>query len=350
MAQALARITPVRIAVPRDAPSGMTGPQKAAVIVRFLLSDGVALPLSSLPDEVQDALTEQIVGMRLVDRATLDAVVLEFVTALEQVGLSFPGGLDGALSILDGHISPDVASRKRRQAGALARSDPWERIAALAPDRLLPVLEVEAVEVGAVMLSKLPVQKAADLLSRLSADKARRVAHAVSLTGDVDPATVRRIGHALATQLDSLPPKAFEAAPQDRVGAILNVSPAATREAVLTGLAETDADFAEQVRRAIFTFAHIPQRLLPRDVPKVLRLSDPAVLVTAMAGAAGADRDAAEFLLANMSQRMAAGLREDVAARGTVKPREAEEAMNAVVEVIRSLEGSGDITLIQPED
>ena len=111
------------------------------------------------------------------------------------------------------------------------------------------------------MLSKLPVPKAAELLGRLPGDKARRVAYAVSLTGNVDPETVRRIGQSLAAQLDTQPARAFDTGPVERVGAILNVSPAATRDDVLQGLQETDADFAEQVRRAIFTFVHIPDRL-----------------------------------------------------------------------------------------
>jgi flagellar motor switch protein FliG len=168
-------------------------------------AEGAPLPLSALPEHMQAALTEQMASMRLVDRDTMAAVVAEFLHQLESVGLAFPGGLEGALSMLDGHISPSAASRLRRMAGASGKVDPWERITPLPPERLMPVLEDEAVEVGAVLLSKLPVSKAADLLGRLPGDKARRVAHAVSLTGNIDPDTVRRIGLALASQLDAQP-------------------------------------------------------------------------------------------------------------------------------------------------
>jgi hypothetical protein len=41
------------------------------------------------------------------------------------------------------------------------------------------------------------VPKAADLLGRLPGERARRIAHAVSMTGNVDPETVRRIGLSL---------------------------------------------------------------------------------------------------------------------------------------------------------
>lgn len=346
---ALARITPAVAAAP---PRSLSPREKAAVIVRFLLSEGSSLPLSKLPDHMQAALTEQMGQMRLVDRRTLAQVVEEFAEELDQVGLAFPGGIEGALSVMDGHISATAANRLRRLAGASAKADPWDRLTALPVDRLLPVLEEESIEVAAVMLSKLPVPKSAELLGKLPGVRARRVAYAVSQTGNVDPETVRRIGASLASQLDAQPPRAFDTGPVERVGAILNVSAALTREDVLQGLEETDAAFAEQVRRAIFTFVHLPARLPARDVPKLIRILDQPVLVTALAASLGqpALEAASDFLLANMSPRMAQGLREEMATRGKVKDKDAEAAMSAIVTAIRQLEATGEVVLIREDE
>ena len=353
MAQALAQIKPAQIAVPRrTTPAAIPRRQKAAIIVRLMLAEGSPLALSALPDGMQAELAQQIGQMRMVDRSTVEAVVAEFLGELEQVGLSFPGGLEGALSLMDGHISTATASRLRRMVGIRPDADPWDRITALPPETLQPVLEEESIEVAAIMLSKLPVPKAAALLGKLPGEKARRVAFAMSRTANVEPATVRRIGLSLLTQLDNVPAKAFDAGPVERVGAILNSAAELTREEVLRGLEESDAGFAEQVRKAIFTFVHLPARLNPRDVPKLTRAVDQATLVVALAGATGqVDREAAaEFLLANLSQRMAQTLREEIAERGKVKDRDAELAQNSVVEAIRGLASAGEITLKREED
>jgi flagellar motor switch protein FliG len=351
----LARILPDRraaVAAPVTARRALSPVQKAAVIVRYLLTEGSTLPISSLPEHMQSALAEQMGQMRLIDRTTLDEVVAEFLSELEAVGLAFPGGIEGALSMMDGHISPSAATRLRRMASVSSKVDPWERIVGLPVDRLLPILADEAVEVGAVMLSKLPVTKAAEILGRLPGDRARRVAYAVSMTGKVDPETVRRIGVAMLAELDNQPPRAFDTDPVERVGAILNVSPTVTREDVLLGLEAEDADFAAEVRRAIFTFVHLPQRLHARDAPKVTRLVDQPVLVTALAAAMGKPglEEAAEFILANISQRLAQGLREDMATRGKIKEKEAEDAMAAIIAAIRSLEETGELSLVHPEE
>ena len=201
------------------------------------------------------------------------------------------------------------------------------------------------------MLSKLPVGRAAELLGRLPGERARRIAHAVGQTGNIDPETVRRIGLALAAQLESQPLRAFEAEPHERIGAILNASPAAMRDEVMEGLAADDEVFARQVRKAIFTFADIAHRIEGRDISKVIRGVEQARLVTALAGAAAeGDAASAEFILANMSQRMAATLREEIAERGKVREKDAEAAMTEIVASVRTLIDAGEITLRPAEE
>lgn len=341
-------LRPGAVSSPSPTPAPMPSPrQKAAIIVRLLLAEGSPLPVSALPDHLQTALAEQMGQMRLVDRATLDQVVQEFLDHLEHAGMAFPAGLEAALGMMDGQFSPSATSRLRRLAVARSGADPWDRITALPAERLLPLVLNESIEVAAVLLAKLAVPRAADLLGRLPGERARRIAHAVSLTGNVAPETVRRIGEALVAEMDALPARAFETDPVARVGAILNVSPAPTRDDILSGLDEVDARFADQVRRAIFTYVHVPARLSPRDLPKLVRVVEPATLLTALASGPA---EVADFILANISQRMAQNMREEIAALGPIKPRDADAAMTAIVLGIRQLEGAGEITLLPGAD
>lgn len=335
------------------APSGrripaLTGRQKAAILVRLLIAEGADVKLSTLPEEMQTSLTETIARMRLVDRDTLSAVIGEFVETLDQVGLSFPGGLGGALKALDGKLSPGASARLKQKARD--GTDPWERIAQADPAALLGVLEAESAEVAAVVLSKLSVPRAAELLGKMPGERARRVAYGVSLTEGIAPEMVARIGQSIARELDLRPARAFPAAPAQRVGAILNSASSQVRDSLLSQLEEEDRDFAEGVRKAIFTFANIPERLNPRDVPKVLRELPQTDLIVALAAALPApdspNGQAATFLMSNMSQRMAASLRDEAESRGRVKPKAAEAALSTIVTTIRDLAEAGEITLL----
>ncbi|WP_208354525.1 flagellar motor switch protein FliG [Pseudaestuariivita rosea] len=328
----------------------LTRKQKAAIVVRVLLGDGADLKLSDMPEDLQAQLTLQMGSMTHIDHDTLAAVVSEFSEELEAIGLSFTGGVAGALSLLDGKISPKAVAKLRKDAG-VRPGDPWARISGLGDDRLLPVLENESVEVAAVVLSKLDVTKAATLLGKLPGERARRITYAVSMTRAVTPDAVERIGHSLAEQIDAQPDLAFSDGPVERVGAILNYSASATREDVLQGLDETDASFAEQVRKAIFTFANIPERIDPRDVPKIVKNINPAQLTCALAGAMQMQQaEAVEFILSNMSKRMAEQLREEMKELGQVKTVDAEDAMTAIVTSIREMEQNAEILLIVDDD
>ncbi|MGY9048552.1 hypothetical protein P775_27255 [Puniceibacterium antarcticum] len=329
----------------------LTRKAKAAIIVQFILNEGADVPLSALPEPLQEQLTQQLGSMRYVHRDIMAEVVQEFADELESVGISFPGNIAGALSALDGKISARTSARLRKEAGVRQAGDPWVRIGAQDVDWLQRVVLSESTEIAAVMLSKIDVSKAAALLGRLPGAKARRITYAMSMTGGVTPEAVDRIGLSLASQLDAEPPRAFASGPVDRVGAILNYSASEIRDDVLEGLDETDSEFAEAVRKAIFTFANIPLRLNAIDVPKVTRDVDATVMVTAIAGASTTEENnACEFLLNNMSKRMAQTMRDEAAERGKVKARVAEDAMNAVVAAIRDLIASGEIELLNPED
>lgn len=348
-AQPIGRPTTVR-AGQEAVTLALTGRQKAAIIVQFLLAEGAELPLRALSDDMQAALTEQIATMRSVDHETLATVVEEFCTHLERIGLSFPGGIEEALKVLDNRISPAAASNIRRMAGTNANADPWARLAQVEPAQLQLILAEESIEVAAIIMSKLPVAKAAELLEQLPGDRARRVAYTISQTSGVAPETVRLIGQTIVGQIDAVPVRAFEGDPAERVGAILNISTSATRDDVLRGLDETDKVVAEQVRKKIFTFPHIPRRIAARDVPKIIRSIDQTTLLTALGGAEGEEvAPAAEFILANMSQRMAASLREEMAALGKVKEKDAEAAQTALTLAIRGLEAAGEITITMPD-
>ncbi|NRB18154.1 MAG: flagellar motor switch protein FliG [Rhodobacteraceae bacterium] len=334
--------------------NGLNGKAKAAIVVRLLLNEGADIAIEDLSDEMQATLTQQMGRMGLVDRDTLHSVANEFAEMLDNVGLSFPNGLAGALSAMEGKISRQTERRLRKEAGVRQFGNPWERLRALPAEDLAELAEAESTEVAAVMLSKLDTAKAAEMLSHMPGPVARRITYAVRYTGSVTPDTVDRIGLSLAAQIEARPEIAFEETPGERIGAILTQSVAAKREEVLTALDEEDLEFATDVRRSIFTFAIIHQRVNMIDVPRIIRVVPQPDLVTAFAFAFANGEDeqeSAEFMLANMSSRMANNIRDEIAEKGKVRTSVGETAMGVVVNVMRELVQAGEMELrSQDED
>lgn len=321
--------------------------EKAAVIVRFLMEEGADLSLAALPQDLQAILTTQMGQMPPVDRQTLIGVIAEFSLELEQLGITFPHDLHGAIGLMENQIDPQTADRLRKTAGLRQIRDPWERINALAPTDLQPILAAEGTEVAAVILSRLDTALAAKILGLLPGPRARQIALAVAHTRNVTPEAVERIGFSLLAQMDAEPDRAFATAPEERLGDILNLAAAPTREAVMEDLKEQDAGFAEGVEQAIFTFADLPLRLNGLDVPKLVKAVGTDGLQRAIAhGRALGLGDSAEFLLSNMSARLAANLREDLEGAPPPTPSDGDAAISALLAQVKSLETKGELALI----
>jgi len=331
-------------------PETLSSKQKAALIVRLLLSQDVVPGLDRLSPDQQADLTRAMATLGPISRATLAHVVEEFTDRLDAIAMTAPKTLQDALALLEPHISPIALDGLRAEAEAGDASDPWSKIAVMEPDRLRPLLVTESAEVAAILLSKLGVAKAAALLADLPEDRAQMIAHSVSLTGTVTPDMVARIGRHLSIQLHNQPKSAFKSGPVDRVGAMLNAVASSTRDALLTGLESRDQAFTNDVRRAIFTFQHIPKRVEPTDVPRVIRRVEAEALVVALAAGLDEAPPTVEFLLENISKRVAEGLREDAENKPKPRPDDGELAMGAVVAAIRELEQEGELRLIPPED
>lgn len=340
------------MAIAAIASAGLSEKQKAAIIVRLVLAEGEDMDLAKLPPALQTDLAQEMALMGLIDRDTRNAVIEEFCDKLEAVGLSFPGDIDGTLDLLDGHLSPDTTDRLRRMAALNGSGDPWERIAVLSTPLLAELARTEAVEIAAVMFSKLPVPRAAEVFGLLDAELARQIAYAMSLTTMIEAPALRRIGQALIQAADAVPRSAIEGKAVDKVGAILNFSPSTTRDSVLAGLEDDDATFAGEVRKTIFTWANIPARIDSRDIARITREVEGAVLIKAMAGARGDNRPAVDFLLAGLSSRLAESMREEMEVLGKVSGKDAEEAIDQVVAAIRRMEAAGDLFMIaqDPEE
>jgi flagellar motor switch protein FliG len=324
--------------------------QKAAVVLRLLLEDGLAPDLTGLTAHQQATLAQEMGQLKPISRDQLQAVVGEFLTELDDLGLSFPKGLDDALNKLSGHISEDVARSLRQQAGLTAQTSIWDVLSGMEAEAIVPLIDGESAEICAVILSKIKVGKAADVLGLLPGARARRITFAISQTSGINPGLVEQIGESLRARIEATPPRAFAKDPVARLGDILNSSAAATRDDLLSGLDESDQGFASQVRKAIFTFAHIPKRVSERDVPTITREVDGDVLVRALAAGQEAYPEVLSFILDNMSKRMADQLRDGMADMPPLSPKDGETAMNDVVTTIRKLESDGEISLIPQED
>ena len=112
---------------------------------------------------------------------------------------------------------------------------------------------------------------------------------------------------------------------------------------VLDALAERDQELADQVRNQLFTFDDLV-KLDDRAMQRVLRDVDQKDLLLAIRGAHAEVRD---HVLKNLSKRAAQTMEEELAIMRPARLSNIEAAQQRVVNVIRKLEESEEISIVR---
>ena len=122
---------------------------------------------------------------------------------------------------------------------------------------------------------------------------------------------------------------------------IINRADPATERTILESLEQQDPALAEEIRSRLFVFDDIVT-LEDKGVQLVLRQVDNAVLAVALKGVSTTVRDK---VLGNVSERARENLEEEIDLLGPQRLSAVQEAQAAVVQIIRTLEQSGEIVL-----
>lgn len=334
-----------------DKPLKLNGAQRAAVIVQMIINAGGHIPLDAMSEATQVHLARVYAAMGPINKATVAHVLEEFSTHLDAHGLSFPVDTTAALDALEGNLSGKLLQRIRQIHSPSLPKNTWELIADLPAEALAERITQESPRIGAIILSKLPGATASAIMDLLDDDNAKAVTFAFSETENVQPATIDVVAQTLIDDEQSAGGNgAFPAKPHARAAALLNAAGSSQRDAVLEALDSLDAVFAAQVRKAIFTFADILTRVEPVDIAKLTRAVSGDEMNAALKAGQDAHPEVVDFILANLSSRMAKQIREDIGDMAALTGKPAEAAMGKLTAAIRQLQEDGEITLIVPEE
>ncbi len=331
--------------------SGITKQQKAAILLNVLLSADSAPDLDNVTTGSLKTMVDTMTSFGDVDRRTVDLVILEFLTELQEFGITLSADLEEAFASLKGHVSDKALEKVRNAYVHSPAADVWQRLASAEIPELQTCLSGEHIQVVATALSKLPSTLSAEILGSMDHVRAREAMLAIINAGDVKPEIIEIIGHGLCESLFKTDgPSSFSKPPVERVGDIMNFAQSELRDQLMEEFNKTDPEQAEAIRKVMFTFPDIPTRLQPRDVSAVTRAVDPETLLRALKGAETEAPEAFEFILSSLATRAADALREELTETEAGKKKDMEAAMTELIVAIRALEGEGTITLIMEEE
>jgi flagellar motor switch protein FliG len=323
--------------------SALSPRRKAAILCVTLGPEGAAKVFKHLPDDIVEKLTVEMVRTQDVQAEHAEAVHREVVENAIARGYMAEGGVRYARDVLVRAVGEQRANEILQRLETYIEQTPFEFLRTTPPDQVYAFLRGEHPQTTALVIANLPTTElAAKVMALIPSDEQADVAIRIALMGQTPPDVVKDVARVMEAKLETVLRQEYSAA--GGVGSlaeILNNSDRGTERNVLEHLAEANAELAEEVRSLLFVFEDL-LKLDDRTIQLILKEVDQKDLALALRGASD---EVKERILANMSQRAAEMLREEMEFMQPQRRRVIEEAQSKVVGVVRRLEDAGTIHL-----
>ena len=322
--------------------SGLSGRQKAAILLITLGPEKSAQIFKHLKEEDIEQLTLEIANMRTVSPDEKESILQEFYqVCLAQEYIS-EGGISYAKEILERALGSQKALDVINKLTASLQVRPFDFVRKADPGQILNFIQGEHPQTIALILAYLKPAQAAGIISALPQDKQADVARRIAIMDRTSPDIIKEIERVLERKLSAMVTQDYTmAGGLSAIVDILNSVDRGTEKYIMESLEVQDTDLAEQIRKRMFIFDDIIT-LDSRSIQRVIREVENGDWALALKSA---NEDVQKAVFTNMSKRLAEMIKEDMDYMGPVRLRDVEEAQQKIVIVIRKLEDAGEIVI-----
>jgi len=316
--------------------------QKAAIMLMVIGPDLSGQVLRYLDEEQVEMLSLEVARLDKVNSEQRESIINEFHELAIAQEFIAEGGIEHAKGILQAAFGDDRASDVLKRVEAAMQVVPFEFLKKADPAQVLSFIQDEHPQTIALILSYLPLQNAAAILSKLPTELRAEVAGRIAMMDQTPPEVIRKIEQILERKISSvLNTEMTKAGGPKALVDLLNRVDRSTERLIMDSLGESNPELADTIKNMMFVFEDIVQ-LDDRAVQAILKEVDMRELGTALKGVSPS---VTEKVFRNMSERAVNMLKEDMEFMGPVRLKVVEEAQQKVVGVIRRLEEAGELTI-----
>nr|WP_297457473.1 flagellar motor switch protein FliG [uncultured Halomonas sp.] len=322
--------------------STMSGARRGAILLLSLDEDSAAEVFKYLSAKEVQAISMEMASLDQVSHDDMRKVLSEFHDEAEQFTAINLHSSDHIRSVLTKALGSERASSLIEDiletTGTTSGIDALNLMEASMVSELI---RDEHPQIIATILVHLERHQAADVLE-LFDDKLRNdVVLRIATFSGVQPAALQELTEVLGGMLDGQNLKRSKMGGVRTAAEILNLMNSSQEEAVIETVRAHNEDLAQKIIDEMFLFENLID-IDDRGIQLILKEIDTNSLVVALKGAPDA---LLEKFMANMSQRAAQLLQEDLEARGPIRVSQVENEQKAILQVVRRLADSGEIVL-----
>jgi flagellar motor switch protein FliG len=325
---------------PEPAPRTMRGIERAALLLLALGQDSAKHILEGFSDDELKDISVAMSRLGPVDAEMIEQTFVDFISRMSAAG-ALMGNFDATERLLAGFLPTDRLNQIMQEIRGPAGRNIWEKLSNVQEEVLANYLKNEYPQTVAVILTRIRSDHAARLLSILPEDFAFDVVSRMLRMESVQKEILERVEQTLRSEFMANLAQTSRRDSHETMAEIFNSFDRQTETRFLTALEETSRDSAERIKSLMFVFEDLA-KLDAGSVQTLLRAVDKDKLAVALKGSTETMRD---FFFANMSQRAAQIMRDDMQAMGPVRLKDVDEAQSLMVSVAKDMASRGEIMI-----
>lgn len=319
---------------------GLTGPEKAAILMLSLGEEHAARIFAIMDDEEIREISQTMANLGTVSANLVERLFVEFAEQISSTG-SLVGTYESTERLLTKVLGNERVSVIMEEIRGPAGRTMWDKLANVNEVVLANYLKNEYPQTVSVVLSKIKPEHASRVLTHLPESFAMEVIMRMLRMEAVQKEVLDDVEKTLRTEFMSNLARTQRRDSHEMMAEIFNNLDRNTENRFISMLEERNRDSADRIKQLMFTFDDLA-KVDPAGVQTLLRAVDKDKLATALKGASEALR---ELFFSNMSERAAKILREDMAAMGPVRLRDVDEAQMDMVNLAKDLAAKGEILI-----
>lgn len=320
----------------------VTRTQKAAVLMMLFGEEAAASILRNLtPREVQH-LGAAMYGVGDIDSDTLDAVVEEFLGAVRaETGIGL-GAADYVKTVMTDALGDEKAQSVISRINPMDTQKPIEILDWMDARAIAELISDEHPQIMALVIACLDYALAAEVLTLLPDDVQGDLVQRIASLNTVQPEPLKDLEQVMQRKFkQSSTMRASQIGGIKAAARILNFTRTDMEQRIMRDLRKGDKDMQQSIEESMFVFDNLIKSD-DRSMQTLMRSVDTELLVLALKGS---DEALKEKLLACMSTRAAANIRDEMEAMGPVRLTEVQNAQKEIVAVARRMADEGTIVL-----
>jgi len=320
----------------------LSGDDKAAILL-FALGPEASAPLvQAMDDATMSRLARRMADLGKIESDVLQKVLDEYMELHDSDDPMMHSSHKDVMALLHLAVDEDRANRIMTDLKQPAKVTVWKKLSRIKPEMIVSYIEAEHPQTIALILGNLDTSVASQVISLLPEDMQMSVVMRMSKIESVPQELVRDIEETLEKELsESTGNTGISFDGMVSVVEILKTLDKSVSRPILERLEEKDEELFSQVDKLLLIFEDLLE-LEARDIQTILKHVSSDDLVRALKGASD---DLAESFFANMSQRAAEIMREDMQVMGPLKLVDVEDAQQMILRAVRKLDEDGSITL-----